>query len=176
MMRIKLFVLSALLSFADPAAATPDGLDYMLGKWNATTTFYAEGAWGEPVESRAVVDTHMGGAFIKLSMTVPFPGAAFEFEFFLSYDKFNQVYRLAFLDDLNGYLDIYTGQMQDGILKVDNRNTGTAFPDGKGGHVVGALEFKPTTGGGFSLFAQTGSHASAELQPYMRVEFKVVAN
>ncbi len=158
-----------------------NAIRYVEGPWNVVTTFFEDGKWGTPSPAtRTLAESAMGGAFIRLNTPVPFAGATFQFEMFrfemtLSYDRFNHVYRVAFLDDLNGYMDIYTGQIKDGILTIENTNTGTAFPDGNGGFVYGKLEIQPTEDG-FSLHAYTSGSVEGPFVAHMKLEFTAVAD
>ena len=111
-----------------------NAIRYIEGNWSVVTRFFEDGKWGTPLTgARAIAQKALGEAFIRMNFRVAFPGATFQYEMTLSYDQFNKVYRLAFLDDVNGYMDVYSGQMTDGLLTVFNTNTGTAFPDGEGG-------------------------------------------
>lgn len=168
--------LALLVLFTVPAQAQ-DGLDaltYMKGKWTVSGAFYENGAWGAPTAPmRATGDTVLGGAFIRLDAPISFPGADFQFEMTVSYDRFHGSYRLAFLDDLNGYMDIYEGGQRGGVLTVSNADTGTHFPDGEGGIVIGKMDIEKTPQG-FVLNAFTASEKDGPYSPYMRLEFTAI--
>lgn len=74
--------------------AAPSSLNYLIGKWTSTTSFYNEGDWEALQSTRAIADTHLGNSFIRMKVEIPFPGAAFQFEITFSYDKFNEEYRI----------------------------------------------------------------------------------
>ena len=118
----------------------------------------------------AVAQSVIGGSFIRLNMPVAFPGATFQFELTLSYDSFNNIFRLVALDDVNGYMDVYSGQLKDGILIVTNNTTGSAFPDGQGGFVYGKLEIRQAKIG-FQILGYTSSHINEPFAPYMQLDF-----
>jgi hypothetical protein len=148
-----------------------ENLAYIKGKWTVTTAFYEEGKLGPVSEpDRAAADTVLGGSFIRIDAPVSFPGGTFLFEMTLSYDQFHQVYRLAFLDDLNGYMDVYEGTMNEGVLSVNNADTGSNFPDGNGGVVIGKLEFTKTEDG-FLVTSYIASQKEGPYSPYMRLTF-----
>ena len=175
-MRILQYLFLILIVTTAAKANEPfDAIQYVEGQWQVVTTFFEEGKWGTPSPATTTVaERALGGAFIRLNTPIPFPGATFQFEMTLSYDRFNHVYRVAFLDDLNGYMDIYTGQMEDGILTITNTNSGTAFPDGNGGFVYGKLEIQPTKDG-FSLHAYTSGSVEGPFASYMKLEFTAAA-
>ncbi|NVJ96530.1 MAG: DUF1579 family protein [Alphaproteobacteria bacterium] len=148
-----------------------EAIGYINGRWNAIATYYDTDHWAAPLApARAVADTVMGGAFIRLQMPVAFPGATFQYEMTFSYDRFNGEYRFGFLDDLNGYLDVYAGQMQEGIVTVLNADTGTAFPDGEGGKVIGKLELGQTDTG-FQIMGYISATKDGPFSPYMKLDF-----
>jgi hypothetical protein len=151
-----------------------DAIRYIEGRWTMVATFFDEGKWGTPAAPvSAVAQSILGGAFIRINMPVAFPGAIFQFELTLSYDSFNNVYRLAALDDVNGYLDIYSGQMIDKVLMATNNTTGSAFPDGNGGFVYGKLEIQQTEHG-FQILGYTSSSNNEPFAPYMKLAFNAV--
>lgn len=67
-----------------------------------------------------MVDTIVCGSFYRILTLVAFPGAAFQFEMTLSYDKFNDAYRVLLFDDINGYLDLYSGEIINQKPIADN--------------------------------------------------------
>ena len=81
--------------------------------------------------------------------------------------------RLAILDDVNGFMDIYYGDMEGGILSASNLETGTAFPDGNGGFVFGKLEIEQTSGG-FQIRGFISSGKDQPFEPYMSLDFSPV--
>lgn len=171
MTMLRTFIALLLLTPALQAGDSLKAINYMTGRWTVSTSFHGENGWVEPqATTRATADTTLGGSFIRLNMPIPFPEANFQFELTLSYDRFNDAYRLAALDDLNGYLDVYEGQMEGGTLVVTNTGTGTAFPDGQGGKVYGKLEITPTETG-FLLLGYTASEKSGPFSPYMKMAF-----
>ena len=128
------------------AAANANGADdfaFVQGVWSTQTSFVADdGSWSEPVNQIATGQSLMGGNAYELLAAVPFPGTTFTMRFTLGYDRFNEVYRVVVLDDINGFIDVYAGQADsDGVIVLDNLSTGTGFPDGAGGFVFGRLHF-----------------------------------
>lgn len=94
---------------------------YIEGKFEVVSTLFVDGKWTEPsVKGQAAASRILDHAFIRLSTPVAFPGATFRFEITFSYDRFNRAYRLVLMDDLNGYLDLYSGNIKEGILTVEN--------------------------------------------------------
>ena len=148
-----------------------DATRYLEGRWNMVANFFEDGKWGTPKAPEiATAKKVFGSAFIRMEMPVAFPGTAFQFEITLSYDRFNNVYRLAALDDVNGYMDIYSGQVNDGMLTLTNATTGTAFPDGEGGFVYGKVEIHQTKEG-FQFQGYTSSNPKGPFAPYMKLDF-----
>lgn len=159
---------------ADEPAVEQGGierLDFMKGRWNIVAQYYDKDGWGEPLKAeRATADTALGGAFVRLNAPIAFPGATFQFEMTLSYDRFHGNYRFAFLDDLNGYMDIYTGDFVGDTLVVSNAETGTDFPDGNGGVVIGKLEISKLDAG-YQLLGHIAGQAEGPYTPYMKLTF-----
>lgn len=165
-----LFLLAVITSAAHANDAL-DAVSFMEGRWRFVSTFFENGVRGTPQEPKeAVTERTLGDAFIRMNLPVTFPGATFQFEMTLSYDRFNQVYRLAVLDDLNGFMDMYSGQMKNGVLTMTNVETGTAFPDGKGGLVFGKLELHKTADG-FQLHGFVSSAPEGPFENYMKMAF-----
>lgn len=163
--------LLVMFPFVANASDQIEAIRYIEGRWTMVATFFDEGKWGKPAAPvSAVAQSVIGDSFIRLSMPVAFPGAIFQFEMTLSYDSFNNVYRLVALDDVNGYLDVYSGQMKDKILAATNNATGSAFPDGKGGFVYGKLEIQQTEHG-FQILGFTSSSIDEPFAPYMKLDF-----
>lgn len=159
------------LTNAVQAEETLEDLQYIEGKWSVASSFYADDKWTEPMAAmRATADTVLGGSFIRVDAPVSFPGGTFQFEMTLSYDRFHSIYRMMFLDDLNGYMDVYVGKMKNGILSVSNAETGSSFPDGNGGVVIGRLDIEQSKGG-FVVTSFIASKPIGPYSPYMRLEF-----
>ena len=149
-----------------------EAIKYTKGSWVMQATFFEEGKWATPKSPvSAVADTTLNDAFIRMRVPVEFPDTVFQFEMTLSFDRFNNTYRLAFLDDVNGFMDIYSGTMRDGILTVTNAETGSTFPDGNGGKVIGKLEIQAVDKG-FQIRAYTSSKPQGPYTPYMKLDFK----
>lgn len=52
-------------------------------------------------------------------------GGSYTMHQMLTYDIFAKLYRMSAIDDGNGRLDVYEGHMRDGVLEIDNLNSGT---------------------------------------------------
>lgn len=173
MKKILLYLSALFLAFGPVVAADEqlEALSYIEGKWSVTSAFYEEEKWADPMTPmRATADTVLGGSFIRVNAPISFPGGVFQFEMTLSFDKFHGVYRAMFLDDLNGYMDVYVGQLEGGILSVSNAETGSSFPDGQGGIVIGRLDIEKS-GDGFVVTSFIASQKGGPYSPYMRLLF-----
>jgi hypothetical protein len=167
------FVVILMIMFTTVANANDQSaaIDYIDGRWDVVATFFENGQWGAPnAPARAVSERVLGGAFIRLNMPIAFPGQTFQFEMTFSYDRFNNTYRIVALDDVNAYMDVYSGPMKGDILTATNENTGTAFSDGNGGFVFGKIEIQETKNG-FQLRAYTSSGAEEPYSSYMKIDF-----
>ena len=172
-MRTILLPLLAGVVFAlplDSARAEVEGLAYILGRWDTDTHFFEDEKWVSSGKTRATVDTKLGNSFYVMRTVVPFPGATFQFEITFSQDRFNGGYRASLLDDLNGYMDVYSGDLVDGVMTLDNVTTGTAFPGEQGEKVYGKIELS-ALGSGFQLMAYIRNGKGGEFVPYMRIQF-----
>lgn len=155
------------------ASMSIDKLDYMLGKFDMTVSFYADGKW-QPAEPAIETTVHhvLNKAFIRMELPVLFPGTEtpFQFEITFTYDRFNHEFRIVALDDLNGYLDMYSGQIVNDQLTATNFKTTTGFPDGNGGTVYGRLDLNATKNG-FAIDAFTSTGEESPFTPYMKMQF-----
>lgn len=168
-----LFVaLTMLAAFPSQAEDGLAAFSYMEGRWVTKTAYHSDGQWGEPTApGRATADTMLGGSFIRLDTPIIFAGAPFQFEITVAYDRFNKVYRLAVLDDLNGYMDFFNGTAADGVLSATNADSGTAFPTAEGPRATAKLEIVKTETG-FEIVGYLGQEGSDTYAPYMRIMFE----
>ncbi len=164
-------VLIGTLLLADLGFAAPPSLEYLVGKWDAHTSFYGEEGWENSVKIEAIANTYLNGSFTKMQLDIPFPGALFKFEINFSYDRFNEEYRVVFMDDINAYLDVYRGKFEEDVLIVENTSSGTAFPDGNGGYVYGKLQLTSNETRGFELIADVANEVEGPWSPYMKITF-----
>lgn len=175
-MRLTKFLVAAagmLLAWSTPVRA--DGLEdmaFVRGIWVSKVEFQTDkGNWGQPVEAQATGQTILGGAMVEIDAVVPFPGATFMMRMTLAYDRFNKAYRMVVFDDINGYADLYSGgKAGDGSIVVDNASSGTAFPDGKGGLVIGRITLSPAKEG-WKFSADVAPTKGGPWSPYMRMTF-----
>lgn len=49
---------------------------------------------------------------------------------YVTYDQYRNVFRKAAIDDVWGIMDIYSGEIVDGVLVLTNLEAGTLFPEG----------------------------------------------
>ena len=145
---------------------------FLQGVWASKTEFQSDDRkWSSATKTEATGQPILGGAMFVLDTAVPFPGATFVMRMTFAYDRFNKVYRVVVFDDINGYVDVYTGaKSEDGIIVVDNLTSGTAFPDGKGGMVYGRLKLTPGDGV-FRIDADISTKVDRDWRPYMRMAF-----
>lgn len=161
------------LIFGGPAyAQSVENLAFLQGVWTSETEFQTDaGEWGPVVSNVATGQPVLGGTMFELDTVVPFPGASFLMRMTFAYDRFNSVYRVAVFDDINGYVDIYSGaRSEDGTIVFDNLASGTAFPDGTGGFVFGRLKLVPGVGT-FRIDADISTSTDRTWRPYLRMTF-----
>ena len=95
------------------------------------------GTWNVKVESRqqpqapftesertAEATSRLRGAMLELAYTTE---DARNVMAQLSYDRFNEMYRLATIDDTTTYMDVQEGKLEEGVLTVSNQETSTYF-------------------------------------------------
>lgn len=169
-----LSLLFAVVSVCSGVARAESVADFAFiqGIWTSQTEFQTDaGGWSPAVKAEATGQTILGGAMYQLDAVIPFPGASFFMRMTFTYDRFNKVYRVVVLDDINGYADVYYGRRsEDGSIIVDNLKSGTSFPDGEGGLVYGRLTFSPNDGG--ILFnADIATGEKDDWRPYLRMTF-----
>jgi hypothetical protein len=147
-----------------------DKIRFIEGQWNLHVFFYDEGKWASTGNSVKVKSkTVFNGTFIRINLPIQFTGGMFEFEMTLSYDRFNERYRALLIDDLNGYLDLYSGSLVDNVLTVNNTDSGTQFPVKKKGFVYGKINFIETDNG-FTMVSYVSTDKKT-FSPYMQLVF-----
>jgi len=141
----KIALLSALVvAFASPMTAShandiPDtaivpteamsALKGMLGKWSVKTEMInPEGAWATQGSDSVSIKARLNNMLFAETHTERLSGQSLVVETDYSYDQYRQVYRARAMDDTFGLMDIYEGNLENGILVLTNIRAGTSFP------------------------------------------------
>jgi hypothetical protein len=122
----------------DPGPAPEmERLSFLMGTWevqpefgnpnNPTDRWYPT----KPIET--TFTPLLNGTFLQSQLAVTWPdGQVWQTISIWSYDRFRKEYRVVFLDDLWGLLDVYEGEFENGNLNVDNGRTETWGPPSNG--------------------------------------------
>jgi hypothetical protein len=103
-----------------------------------------------------------------------FDGQHWKFSSTYSYDTFRKEYRAAVNDNINGYMDFYSGSFSDASgLVITNTRNGTMFPDENTGKTLAfRMSFKPGTKDHFTLSVDISFDAGESWLPYIKAEYK----
>ena len=128
--------------FEPGAPAEMEALAWMAGEWEVESSFRSLGQSTEwfPTGRRKVrYESVYGGAFLTAAHDVAWAdGSRWAWTLLISYDRFQQLYRLAVWDDQWALLDIYEGRFEEDSLAATNEETGTFGPGGPQGEMTPA--------------------------------------
>lgn len=118
-------------------------LGILHGEWETRASFINpndfEGGWATTSTQSAECVPILGGTFIQCEMNTLFPqGFTWRTSAIYSFDRYQSIHRIAFMDDQWALLDVYEGRLQNNILKADNKNSKTFGPGGLGGEFIPA--------------------------------------
>jgi len=145
-------------------------LDYMKGAWEATTTYLDPEAkeWkvlppepGTDPTVRVTDDDRVSALSISIPGKTAYYGT-------LSYDVFQGTYRIAFIDDTVGLLDIFEGGFEGSKLTLTNLSAGTFFLQGDQ-KMFSRLQLLPQ-GDGWVLTADLTADQGKTWQPAFKLE------
>jgi hypothetical protein len=105
-------------------------LGFLAGPWSVTPEFGSpDGGWSATEAAETEFSAILGGTFWWSETPITWPdGQVWSTVSIWSYDRFRNEYRVTFLDDLWGLLDVYEGRFEDGELKVSNGRSQTWGP------------------------------------------------
>jgi hypothetical protein len=133
--------------FRMPAPLGMEPLQSLAGTWDVSISQRQspEGAWQDS-ERQATIDALMRGGLLEESFTTD---SGIEVVRTISYDRFNEAYRVTQIDNRRNQLNIQEGQFgDDGKLIVSNVETGTSFTS-QGRTIHGRVSFFEITDDGF---------------------------
>ena len=115
----------------DPGIAR---LTPLAGDWEVKveTRPHPRAPWQEAATTAAIVPVAGGQVFAEtIAFTVN--GRPYQATRLYSYDRFHDVYRLAYADDFTGHLNVFAGKPgDDGRIALSNAETGTAWKTTEG--------------------------------------------
>lgn len=94
------------------------------GSWVITPYFQTADGVVDGMPGHAQIEEIFDGAGYQNTNVTPFPGSTLMMTDMISYDRRSDVYRYVILDNDTGILDVYEGHVTDGVLEVDNLETG----------------------------------------------------
>ncbi len=115
--------------FANGTGVTPQmkSMSDLAGTWNVTMTYYFPGGKSFKKDTESVIEPMLGGSFLQERITVP-AGPALDNHMIgiRSFDRFHNVYRIVWLDDVITLADVFEGDATPDGLVVSNLKTNTA--------------------------------------------------
>jgi hypothetical protein len=139
--------------FRMPAPPGMQPLQPLIGTWNVSVSQRQspEGAWQDS-ERQATIEGLMRGGILEESFTTD---SGVEVLRTISYDRFNESYRVTQIDSRRNQLNVQEGQLgDDGKLIVSNVETGTSFTS-QGTTIHGRVSFLEITDDGFQVEYET---------------------
>ncbi len=166
----------ALLAFAPVLAASEamQRMAFLEGEWAAR--YYQYDASGEAVftgENVARYDVALDGQLIEETMTILGTGIDFPMRTFLTWDVEKRVYRMAAVDQPGGMMDLYEGQLVDGVLTMTNLAHETFYRNENGKPMAFRLtwRFGSENPDSFTLGAEISLDLGESWTPMSRVEY-----
>lgn len=97
-------------------------LSYMIGEWEVVSIDQHE-----EVQYRAssTIRPTLDGRALAEKTTATWDGKQWEVQIYRAYDRFQEQYRMAILDNYTGLLDIYEGRFDGALLHQSNLDSGT---------------------------------------------------
>ncbi len=104
-------------------------LSSMVGNWSLSMEYSPDdgASWQKAPQSQVEFSYQLKQLVIGERPTDD-AGVTFQTASFYSYDQYRKTYRIAVMDDTWGLMDIYEGNVTDGVLVATNLNSGTVFP------------------------------------------------
>lgn len=101
----------------------------MVGTWTLAMEYSPDdGATWQKAPSSEVQFSYQMKNLILGEKPLDESSVTFQTASFYSYDQYRKTYRIAVLDDTWGIMDIYEGNIENGILVATNLKAGTTFP------------------------------------------------
>jgi Protein of unknown function (DUF1579) len=170
------FAVAAQAQDHPPLPTTPpeqlSALNATIGTWTATAQGMGAGVAAAPSTkvtfTRDLKDRfiRMEGSFIFHPNTKPVQIRAY-----YSYDRFQNVYRMAVLDDAAGLLDVYEGAMRKNEITLTNLRTGTFFGRDR---IFGAIRFLNFSADGFDVELEGSNDEGRSWRTNTRIRFQRV--
>jgi len=102
-------------------------MSWLEGKWNVSMTYQFPGGQSFKKDTESTIEPMLGGSFYREEITVP-AGPTIDNHMIgiRSYDRFRDVYRLVWFDDVITLADVFEGGPSEGGFTVSNVKPGTA--------------------------------------------------
>lgn len=102
-------------------------MSWIAGTWDVTMTYYFPGGQSFKKSTASTIEPMLGGSFFREQITVP-AGPTMDNHMIgiRSYDRFRNVYRIVWCDDVITLVDVFEGTSTDGGFTVSNVKTDTA--------------------------------------------------
>ncbi len=103
-------------------------LGWMVGTWDVEEKYTYPGMPEFVYKTESVIEPFNGGCFLQEKITAPGPGGLKNpLVAIRSYDRFRNVHRWVWYDQLVTLADVYEGAGENGTISVTNIKGGTAF-------------------------------------------------
>ena len=145
--------ISFLLGDFQPKA---EALDPQSGKWQEQEF---------PAGKKGLVRVEKESDYPSFSIKIP---GSTQYHGTVSYDVFQNKYRLVFIDNAVGLLDVYEGQLVEGTLQFTNLKAGTFFTMGEQRFFARA-KFQPQGKSGWNLSVELSSDEGRNWSEFFRL-------
>ncbi|MEZ5317800.1 MAG: DUF1579 family protein [Vicinamibacterales bacterium] len=155
---------------------------FLEGRWAVTPEFGDVRDLSRPWLATKTVTTtfrpRLGGAFLEADLAVTWPdGQVWQTTSIWSFDRFRKTFRVVYLDDLWGLLDVYEGDFVDGRLTLSNERAATLGPPGADGRrLIGRTVVRDITPGGFVIEWETSADGRTWTRAGLRWVFRRAAS
>jgi hypothetical protein len=149
-----------------------NALHALIGTWTATAHSTRPGVEAAP-STKVTFTRDLKDRFIRMDGSFIFDPKAQPvlIRGYYSYDRFQNVYRLAILDDAAGLLDVYEGVMRRNEITVTNLRTGTFFGRDR---IFGAIRFLNFSPDGFDVELDGSNDEGRSWRTNTRIHFRRV--
>jgi hypothetical protein len=151
---------------------------WMQGEWDVRSEFHSltpgDDSWTATGVQRVTYAAIFDGSFLSASYTVRWPsGSYWSWSVLASYDRFQNVYRLAVWDDQWALLDIYEADLSGDVIEASNEESRTWGPGGPNGEMIPA-RFRITREAEGFRFEWLGRATNGEWNPLIRFTHRPV--
>lgn len=150
-------------------------LEGLEGRWSMTAFMTSDGgdSWSQLSQTTVTIQYIHNNMVLKEEVENP-ASDAFNMLSFITWDQYRSVYRKAAIDDYWGIMDIYSGDIDDNRLVLDNLESGTFFPVESGQWRSFRLSID-LSGDERTMLVEASDDGGANWEPAFRSEYVRIA-